>query len=109
MRRPRPCQTSVAIIGAALRQTAQLHALRLEVESGTSASAVVENQPAIHFRRKPLIEVALKSWTAERLAKAMTMLGEASLDARLQSDLSETLARRALTVIARSAGQRNQT
>ena len=101
--------SAVAIIGAALRQTAQLHALRLEVESGTSASAVVENQPAIHFRRKPLIEAALKSWTAERLAKAMTMLGEASLDARLQSDLSETLARRALTVIARSAGQRNQT
>ena len=53
-------------------------------------------QHAIHFRRKPLVEAALKSWTSERLVKAMTMLGEASLEARLQSELSEAIARRAL-------------
>ena len=39
-------------------------------------------QPPIHFRRKPLVETALKAWTSERLAKAMAMLAEASLDAR---------------------------
>jgi DNA polymerase-3 subunit delta len=98
--------SAVAIVGTALRQIAQLHQLRLDVESGTSASAVVESQHAIHFRRKPLVEAALKSWTSDRLVKAMTMLGEASLDARLQSDLSEAIARRALTTIARSAAQR---
>ena len=96
----------VAIVGTALRQIERLHQLRLDVESGTSASAVVEGQHAIHFRRKPLVEAALKSWTSDRLVKAMTMLGEASLDARLQSDLSEAIARRALTTIARSAAQR---
>ena len=64
----------VAIVGAALRQIERLHALRLDVESGTSASAVVEGQHAIHFRRKPLVEAALKSWTSDRLVKAMTML-----------------------------------
>ena len=63
-------------------------------------------QPPIHFRRKPLVEAALKSWTSERLVKAMAMLAEASLDARLQSDLAETIAQRALTTIARSAAQR---
>lgn len=98
--------SAVAIVGTALRQIERLHALRLDVEGGTSASAVVEGQHAIHFRRKPLVEAALKSWTSERLVKAMTMLGEASLDARLQSDLSEAIARRALTTIARSAAQR---
>jgi len=96
----------VAIVGTALRQIERLHQLRLDVESGTSASAVVESQHAIHFRRKPLVEAALKSWTSDRLVKAMTMLGEASLEARLQSDLSEAIARRALTTIARSAAQR---
>ncbi|HMK78622.1 MAG TPA: DNA polymerase III subunit delta [Xanthobacteraceae bacterium] len=98
--------SAVTIIGAALRQIERLHVLRLEVESGTSASAVVEAvQPAIHFRRKPLVEAALKSWTAERLLKAMAMLAEASLDARLESDLSETIAQRALGLIARSAAR----
>lgn len=97
-----------AIVGAALRQLERLHVLRLTVESGTSVSATIEQvQPPIHFRRKPLIETALKSWTAERLARAMSMLGEASLDVRRQSDLAETIAQRALTLIARGAGQRN--
>jgi DNA polymerase III subunit delta len=99
--------SAVAIIGAALRQIERLHVLRLEVESGTSASAVVEAvQPPIHFRRKPLVEAALKSWTAERLLRAMTMLAQASLDARLESDLAETIAQRALGLIARGAAAR---
>lgn len=92
------------IVGAALRQAERLHALRLNVESGTSASATVEQaQPQIHFRRKPLIESALKAWSSDRLARAMSLLAEASLDARVQSDLSETIAHRALMQIARSA------
>jgi DNA polymerase-3 subunit delta len=96
-----------AIVGAALRQIERLHALRLDVESGTSASAVVERaQPQIHFRRKPMVEMALKGWTSERLTKAMTMLAEASLDARRQSGLAETIAQRAMMLIARAAAQR---
>lgn len=95
-----------AIVGAALRQLERLHVLRLTVESGTSVSATIEQvQPPIHFRRKPLVESALKSWTSERLAKVMSMLGEASLDVRRQSDLAETIAQRALTLIARGAGR----
>ena len=94
-----------AIVGTALRQIERLHALRLDVENGTPASAVVESQPGIHFRRKPLIEAALKAWTSERLAKAMSMLAEASLDARKQSDLGETIAHRALMQITRGAAR----
>jgi DNA polymerase-3 subunit delta len=96
-----------AIVGAALRQIERLHALRLDLESGTSASAVVEHaRPPIHFRRKPMIEVALKAWTSERLVKAMTMLAETSLDVRRQSGLAETIAQRAVMLIARAAAQR---
>jgi DNA polymerase-3 subunit delta len=97
-----------AIVGAALRQIERLHALRLDLESGTSASAVVEHvRPPIHFRRKPMIEVALKAWTSERLVKAMTMLAEASLDVRRQPGLAETIAQRAVMLIARAAAQRS--
>jgi DNA polymerase-3 subunit delta len=69
---------------------------------------VVERaQPPIHFRRKPMIETALKGWTSERLAKAMTMLAETSLDARRRPSLAETIAQRAMMLIARSAAQRS--
>lgn len=97
----------VTIIGAALRQIERLHALRLDIEDGASASAVLDRvQPPIHFRRKPLIEAAVKAWTSERLAKAMSMLAEASLDARRQAGLAETIAQRAMTLIARAAARR---
>jgi DNA polymerase-3 subunit delta len=95
------------IIGAALRQLERLHVLCLEVEGGLSASAAVERAiPPIHFRRKPAFEKALRAWTSGRLVKAMAVLAEASLDARLKSDLAETIAQRALGLIARGAAQR---
>jgi DNA polymerase-3 subunit delta len=98
----------VAIVGSALRQIERLHALRLNVESGSSVTATVEQvQPPIHFRRKPLIEKALKVWTAERLAKAMAMLGQTSLETRLHASLAEAIAQRALMMIARSAARRD--
>src|SRR2546423_1168686 len=96
-----------AIVGAALRQIERLHALRLTVEAGASITATIEQvQPPIHFRRKPLVEAALKAWTSERLAKAMSMLAEASLDAPRTSDLAEPLAHRALSLSARAAARR---
>jgi DNA polymerase-3 subunit delta len=99
--------SAIAIIGTALRHIERLHALRLDVESGASASAVVARpQSGIHFRRKQAIEIALKTWTSERLARAMTMLAEASLDARKESDLGDTIAQRALMQIARAAARR---
>jgi DNA polymerase III subunit delta len=71
-------------------------------------SATVEQvQPVIHFRRKPVVEKALKIWTSERLAKAMAMLAQTSLEARVHSGLSETIAQRALMLIARGAAQRS--
>jgi DNA polymerase III subunit delta len=96
----------VAIVGAALRQIERLHVMRLTVESGSSAGAVVE-QAGIHFRRKGAVEKALKVWTSERLAKAMAMLGQTSFEVRLHSGLAETIAQRALMLIARSAARRD--
>ena len=94
------------IIGAAIRQTERLHTLSLEIANGASVSDVVERpQSGIHFRRQDAFSKALRAWTVERFAKVMAMLAEASLDARKQSDLGDTIAQRALMQIARGAGR----
>jgi DNA polymerase-3 subunit delta len=96
-----------AIIGAALRHLERLHALSLEIASGAAVSEIVQRpQSGIHFRRQDAFNKALRAWTPERLARAMAMLAEASLDARKQSELAETIAQRALSLIARSAARR---
>jgi DNA polymerase-3 subunit delta len=97
-----------AAVGAALRQVERLHAIRLMIEaSGMSATDAVEQvQPPIHFRRKPLVEAALKNWTAARLARAMSALAEASLESRRQPALAEAIAQRALLQIATAARRR---
>jgi DNA polymerase III subunit delta len=96
-----------AIIGAALRHIDRLHALSLEIAGGASVSDVIARpQSGIHFRRQDAFTKALRAWTPERLARAMSMLAQTSLDARKESDLGETIAHRALMLIARGAGRR---
>jgi len=95
------------IVGAAIRQAERLHALSLEIANGASVSNVVERpQSGIHFRRQDAFTRALRAWTPDRLARAMSTLAQASLDARKQSDLAETIAQRALMQIARSAASK---
>jgi DNA polymerase-3 subunit delta len=76
-----------------------LHKWRLAIEDGTpfSLDAV---QPPLHFRRKDCIGLALKNWSAARLANVMTELAEAVLDSRRRPLLADTIAERALLAIA---------
>jgi DNA polymerase-3 subunit delta len=98
-----------ATVGAALRQIERLHAIRLMIEgSGIPvADAVEQVQPPIHFRRKPLIESALKSWTSARLARAMAVLAEASLETRRTPALAAAIAQRAMLQIATAARRKD--
>jgi len=89
-----------AIIGAALRQVAQLHRARLAVESGTPMD---EAMPGLHFTRKRLVEAALSAWSAARLEKMMARLAEDSLEARRRPALAEVIAQRALMAAAEMA------
>ena len=96
-----------AIIGAAIRHAERLHALSLEIAGGASVSDIVRRpQSGIHFRRHDAFTKALRAFTPERLARALSMLAQASFDARKESDLGETIAHRALMLIARGAGRR---
>ena len=88
-----------SIFFAAQRQVAQLHKWRTAIEQGGGFSLDAV-QPPLHFRRKALIEAALKLWSAARLAAAMAELADAVLESRRNAALADTIAERALLAIA---------
>ncbi len=96
-----------SIFFAAQRQLAQLHKWRIAIEAGAPLS-LEALQPPVNFRRRNLIEAALRQWNASRLAIAMAELAAAVLAARRAPALADTIAARALLSIAvkarRSAG-----
>ena len=99
--------TPSSILSAALRQLAQLHKLRLAVDEGTSPMSAVEGaRPPLHFRRKALVEAALKVWTAPRLLRVMAQLADAVLETRRQPALAGAITQRTLLSIAVNARRR---
>ena len=96
-----------AIVSAAIRQVANLHKMKLAVEGGDSIEfAMMRGAPPVHFSRKKDVEAALRAWSPPRLLRAMAQLAEASLDARRNAALAETIAQRTLLSIAVSARKR---
>ncbi len=96
-----------AIVSAAIRQVANLHKMKLAVDGGdTIEFAMMRGAPPVHFTRKKEVEAALRSWTPARLLRAMQQLAEASLEARRNAVLAETIAQRTLLSIAVSARRR---
>jgi DNA polymerase-3 subunit delta len=99
--------TPGAIISAALRHLSTLHRMRIVVDDGLSVTGAIEGaRPPIHFRRKPAIDAALRAWTAPKLTDAMNALGDALLQTRLQANLSDAIAQRALITLAAAARKR---
>ncbi len=90
-----------SILFNAQRQLAQLHKWRFAIEQGRGFSLDAV-QPPVPFRRRPLVEAALKAWSAARLATAMAQLADAVLDARRNPALADTITERALLAIATS-------
>jgi len=72
---------------------------RLAIEQGRAVSLDAV-QPPLPFRRRPVVEAALKAWSAARLANAMADLADAVLQARRNPPLADTIAERALLAIA---------
>ena len=60
-------------------------------------------QPPLHFRRKTLVDAALRLWSAARLLGTMAELAGATLESRRNSGLADTIAERALLAIAANA------
>ena len=91
-----------SILFNAQRQVAQLHKWRTAIEEGASFSLDAV-QPPLHFRRKVLVEAALRQWSAARLVGAMAELAGAVLESRRNSALAETISERALLASAANA------
>ena len=91
-----------SIFFAAQRQLAQLHRWRMAIEGGAPFS-IDSVQPPLHFRRKTLVEAALKQWNAARLLAAMAELADAVLASRKMPALADTIAERALLSLATKA------
>ena len=83
----------------AQRQLAQLHRWRIAIEDGAPVS-LDAMQPPVHFRRKALVEAALRAWSVARLTVAMAELAAAVLESRRRAALADTIAERALLAIA---------
>jgi len=96
-----------AIISAAIRHVANLHKMRLALDGGDSLDFVMQRgAPPIHFSRRQLAGEALRAWSAPRLLRAMAQLAEASLEARRNAPLADTIAQRTLLSLAVSARRR---
>jgi DNA polymerase III subunit delta len=97
--------TAGSILFNTQRQLAQLHKWRTTIETGGSFS--LDNvQPPLHFRRKTLVEAALRAWSAARLGITMADLAETVLESRRKPALADIIAERALLAIA-TQGRRN--
>jgi DNA polymerase-3 subunit delta len=93
--------TAGAIVGAAVRQAAALHRLRLAVEAGSSTREAVESAvPPIHFSRKDRIEAALNQWSTKGLERILVQFGGTVLDVRQHAKLAYPIVQRALLSIA---------
>ena len=96
------------IVGAALRQVAQLHRARLAIEDGASIDEVMSStMRGMHFRRERLVKTALSAWTAVRLERIMARLAEASLETRQRPALGDEIAQRALMAAAEMVRRRD--
>jgi len=93
-----------AIISAAIRQVANLHKMKLAIESGESIEfAMKRAAPPVHFTRERHVSEALRAWTPARLVRAMEQLAEVSLEMRRDAPLAETIAQRMLLSLAVNA------
>jgi DNA polymerase III subunit delta len=93
-----------AIVSAAIRQVANLHKIRLAIESGDSIEfAMKRSVPPVHFTRERQISEALRVWSSPRLLRAMEQLAEASLEMRRNAPLAEAIAQRTLLSLAANA------
>ena len=95
------------IISAAQRQAAWLHKSALAVAEGTPVSTLLESgYPRLHFSRKGAVEIALRNFSAARLAGIIDQLGTAALDMRKQASLASAIGLRTLLSIAANAKRR---
>ncbi|SIQ84853.1 DNA polymerase III, delta subunit [Rhizobium sp. RU20A] len=98
------------VLHACLRQIQLLDAMRADMETNgrSVGDAMASHGRHLHFRRKPLVESALRRWTGAATQRDLTRLQNAIFQTRSQSSLEDSIAFHtllAITVQAQRAGR----
>ena len=88
-----------ALLAAASRHALQLLAGRDALDQGAALDRVKQSWRGLHFRRAPLVERQLGTWTSAGLADAVSRLQTATLDSRRIPGLGQAIAEAALIAI----------
>ncbi|PDT83537.1 DNA polymerase III subunit delta [Sinorhizobium sp. BJ1] len=96
------------VLQGCLRQFQQLDAMRAEMDtSRQSASQVVASLGrGLHFRRKPIVEAALKHWTTPAIRRELRRLQATIYQSRARQSLEESMVLQNLLAIAIQSAKR---
>jgi len=104
-------KTSVfLVLQACLRQFQLLDTMRAEMdEKRVSPAQIMQTQGRhLHFRRKPIIEQALKSWSADAITRETKRLQAAILQTRQRQILEDSIAMQTLLSTTLQSARRPQ-
>lgn len=97
----------VQVVRAALRHVQRLHLASLAVAAGAAPAGALETlRPPVFFRHKPMMERALRLWRPAALEAAGQALLEAERRTKTTGLPAPTIARGAVTTLARQAAAR---
>ncbi|MDO6964733.1 DNA polymerase III subunit delta [Rhizobium alvei] len=95
------------ILQGCLRQFQLIDQMRAEIEEKNSSVTDVMGSMGrhIHFRRKPIIEAALRSWNAQAISREMNRLQSAILQSRRRAALEDSISMQTLLSITLQAAR----
>lgn len=97
-------ESAQTIILATQRYFLRLHRTRAQLDQGRSLDdALRAIRPPLHFKQKDIFSAQLRSWSSDRLSRALSGISRAAKAARLTSALEEPLAERLLMDLAKLA------
>jgi DNA polymerase-3 subunit delta len=96
------------VLLSCLRQFQLLDVMRAEMDAKRMAPTQVTATlgRGLHFRRKPIVEAALKSWTLEAIRRDLQRLQNAVLQSRSRPALEDSIASQVLMAVAFQAMRR---
>ncbi|KPF57695.1 MULTISPECIES: DNA polymerase III subunit delta [Rhizobium/Agrobacterium group] len=98
------------VLQGTMKQMQLLETMRLEMEERQQqASQVMQTHGrGIHFKRKPIIEKALRNWNSSELARESARLNAAILQSRQNAQLEDNLAIQTLLATTLQSARRNR-
>lgn len=98
------------VLQGCLRQFQQLDLMRCEMDQKRLQPAQVMQTLGrqVHFKRKPIVERALRNWTSSALAQESTRLQSTILASRQRPGLEDSLALQTLLALTLQSARRNR-